>query len=222
MKYIKLFESFEDYDPYELMITPPHKKAEMLVQEIKKSKSNLNLVSDLITLGANLEWEDESNNNFTILHYCAWKDKPIIGDLVIKAGANVDAQDKSNRTPLHICATYNRVEFGKLLLDSGCNPNLINIDGESPLHFAVNWNRKGIVELLLKYGANPNIQDNLDMSTPLHKAMHEYSTDIPKMLLDAGADTELKNSFNHTAEYLARFNGYSDIWKLINKYKKTQ
>jgi hypothetical protein len=58
------------------------------------------------------------------------------------------------------------------------------------------------------------------MSTPLHKAMHEYSLDIPKMLLDAGADTELKNSLNHTAEYLARFNGYSDLIKLIKKYEK--
>ena len=42
MKYIKLFENFEDYDPYELMITPPNKKAEMLIDEIRKPEPNLN------------------------------------------------------------------------------------------------------------------------------------------------------------------------------------
>jgi F0F1-type ATP synthase membrane subunit b/b' len=30
MKYIKLFEAFKPHDPYELMIIPPNKKAEMM------------------------------------------------------------------------------------------------------------------------------------------------------------------------------------------------
>ena len=36
MKYLKLFENFDSYDPYELMITPPNKKGEMLVSELEK------------------------------------------------------------------------------------------------------------------------------------------------------------------------------------------
>jgi len=220
MKYLSLFENFEEYNPYDLMIMFPNERSQMIVKEIKKPNQNLNLVEDLISLGANLEWVDESNNSFTLLHHCAWKDKPIIAELLIKAGANVDAQDISNRSPLHLCATYNRIKVGKLLLDSGCNPNSVNKDGESPLHFAVNWKKAHFVELLLSYSANPNLQDDLDMSTPLHKAMHEYSLEIPKMLLDAGADPELENSLHHTAEYIARFNGYTDIVKLIERYKK--
>ena len=38
MKNIKLLENFEPYDPYELMITPPNKKAEMIIEEINKKK----------------------------------------------------------------------------------------------------------------------------------------------------------------------------------------
>jgi hypothetical protein len=40
------------------MIIPPNKQAEMIIEEIRKSKPNLNLVSDLIVLGANLDWQD--------------------------------------------------------------------------------------------------------------------------------------------------------------------
>ena len=49
MKYIKLFENFGDYDPYELMILPPNKKGEMFWDEIKKrDDANFDLLRDLI------------------------------------------------------------------------------------------------------------------------------------------------------------------------------
>ena len=84
MKYLKLFENFEDYDPYELMITPPNKKAEMIISEImKKGKANLNLVSDLIVLGANIDWQD--NDGYTALHRCAYENELEFSKLLIDA-----------------------------------------------------------------------------------------------------------------------------------------
>ena len=92
MKYLKLFENFDSYDPYELMIIPPNKKAEMLIEEIKKEdKANLNLVRDLITLGANLDWQD--NDGRTALHWCARLNHPEIARMLIEAGADVNIQD---------------------------------------------------------------------------------------------------------------------------------
>ena len=92
MKYIKLFENFEDYDPYELMMVPPYKKGEMLFKEIeKRDKANLNLVSDLIVLGANLDWQD--NDGWTALHVCAYKNRPEILRMLIDAGADLNMQD---------------------------------------------------------------------------------------------------------------------------------
>ena len=54
------------YDIYELMITPPNKKAEMIMDELKKDEPNLNLVRDLIALGANIDWQN--HNEWTALH----------------------------------------------------------------------------------------------------------------------------------------------------------
>jgi ankyrin repeat protein len=88
MKYLKLFENFDSYDPYELMIIPPNKKAEMIVGEIRKNEPNLNLVSDLIVLGANLEWQDEDNYNYTPLHRASIRGKVEIVRMLIDAGAD--------------------------------------------------------------------------------------------------------------------------------------
>ena len=111
MKYIKLFENFEPYDPYELMITPPNKQGEMLVREIeKKGKANLNLVGDLITLGANIYWQD--NDGWTALHWCAYKNHPEIARMLIDAGADKTIPNNDGELPYELTTSQ---ELKKLL-----------------------------------------------------------------------------------------------------------
>ena len=104
MKYIKLFENFEPYDPYELMITPPNKKGEMLVREIeKKGKANLNIVGDLITLGANIDWQD--NVGRTALHRCASYNHSRIAKMLIDAGADMNMRNNDGKLPYELART---------------------------------------------------------------------------------------------------------------------
>jgi hypothetical protein len=134
MKYIRLFENFEDYDPYELMITPPNKKSEMLVQEINKREPNLNLVSDLIVLGANLDWQN--NDGWTALHWCAYFNHPEIAKMLLDAGADVNIQDEDGYTALHVSAFNNRIEITQVLIDAGADKTIYNNDGELPYELA--------------------------------------------------------------------------------------
>jgi ankyrin repeat protein len=134
MKYIKIFENFEEYDPYELMITPPNKKGEMLVEEIKKDKPNLNLVSDLIVIGANLDWQD--NFGRTALHYCGQYDHIEIAKMLIDAGADVNIQHSRGWTPLHIFTFYNHSRIVRMLLDAGADKTISDNDGKLPYEFA--------------------------------------------------------------------------------------
>ena len=111
MKYIKLFENFEDYDPYELMILPPNKKGEMIVREIeKRGKANLNLVRDLITLGADLDWQNEDGE--TMLHKCARWNSPEIARMLLDAGADKTIPDNSGKLPYEL---EHRKELKELL-----------------------------------------------------------------------------------------------------------
>ena len=79
------------YDIYELMIIPPNKKAEMIMDELKKDEPNLNLVRDLIALGANIDWQN--HNEWTALHECAFSNHKDILRVLIDAGADKSIRD---------------------------------------------------------------------------------------------------------------------------------
>jgi ankyrin repeat protein len=145
MKYLKLFENFDSYDPYELMIIPPNKKAEMVVGEIKKSKPNLNLVSDLIVLGANLDWQDEKWD-WTPLHWAAWYGRVEIARMLIDAKADLNLQGEYGWTPLHAAVKYGSVEIVRMLIDAGADVNLQDEDGKLPYELATTLEMKTILQ----------------------------------------------------------------------------
>ena len=159
MKYIKLFENFEDYDPYELMIIPPQKKAEMIMREIeKRDNANLNLVRDLIVLGANLEWHDE--NGKTALYWCARYNHLETARMLIDAGVDVNIQDNYGWTALHWCAIMNHPEIARMLIDAGADLNIQINGGQSALHWCAARNHPHIARMLIDAGADKTISDN--------------------------------------------------------------
>ena len=158
MKYLRLFENFEDYDPYELMIIPPNKKGEMLVEEIQKPEPNLDLVSDLIALGANLDWQDEYG--WTALHWCGWYNHLGIARMLIDAGADLNIQNNAGRTALYDCALYNRPEIARMLLDAGADVDVQGMFGSTALHVCARFNHLEIARMFIDAGADLNIQRN--------------------------------------------------------------
>jgi ankyrin repeat protein len=155
MKYIKLFENFEDYDLYELMIMHPNKKTEMLIQEIRKPKPNVNIVSDLINLGANLDWQDRLSQNRTALHLATYS-LPFtfippyysseIAGLIIDAGADTNIQDSWGDTPLHVVVRNNKSIIVQMLIDAGARTDIQNHDGKAPYELAQTEEMKKLLQ----------------------------------------------------------------------------
>ena len=160
MKYIKLFENFEDYDPYELMLVSPNDKTEMIFKEIeKKDKANLNLVSDLIALGANLDWQGDEG--WTVIHECAYHNHPEILKMLIGAGADLNIQRDDGWTALLLSAYRNHSEIAKILIGAEADLNMQeNNYGFTPLHVCANWNHPEILRMLIDAGADKTIQNN--------------------------------------------------------------
>ena len=168
MKYIKLFENFEPHDPYELMIIPPNKKAEMIMEECAKKGPNLNLINDLILLGANLDWQDEKYGK-TSLHWATqyWGNVEIVR-MLIDAGADVNLKDNNGDTPLHIASSSLDLDLVLLLLNGGADPNVKDNSSRTPRqqvapkyhyqysHFGqsqqdTDYNRKTILDILERW-----------------------------------------------------------------------
>ncbi len=160
MKYIKLFEAFKPHDPYELMIIPPNKQAEMILWEIEKAEPNLNLVNDLIVLGANLNWQDEDDFNRTPLHMAASRGKVEIAKILIDAGANVNVQNEWDNTPLHLAAMDGEIEIAQMLIDAGAYVDVQDIIGRTPLHWAAGRGQVEIARMLIDAGAKLDIPNN--------------------------------------------------------------
>ena len=160
MKYIKLFENFVPHDPYELMIIPPNKQAEMIMRECEKDEPNLNLVSDLIVLGANLDWQHEENYNWTPLHVAAGYGRVEIAKMLIDAGADLNVQDNSEQTPLHWAARFGEVEVVRMLIGAKADLNMQDNSEQTPLHRAADNGRVEIARMLIDAGARKDIHNN--------------------------------------------------------------
>jgi len=196
MKYIKLFENFDSYDPYELMITPPNKKAEMIIEELEKSEPNLDFIKDLIELGANLDWRGEDNK--PILYYAIYKNQVEVVKMLIDNDVDVRVKIGSfNSTPL-LESIHKDPEIVRMLIDAGADVNATSsFNSETPIYLAASYNRPIVMQMLLDAGADINIQDE-EGNTPLHiAATHGEERGIDN-LLKFGADGDIKNNRGYT------------------------
>lgn len=137
----------EPYDIYELMITFPDKKAEMIVKEIQNSNPDLNLVGDLIALGANLDWTNKYGKSalFTAIEWS----HPEIARMLIEAGADLNMHDESRLTPLHWCVYANNQEIAKMLLDAGADFEIRSCTGNTALDWCARYERPEI-EIMIR------------------------------------------------------------------------
>ncbi len=108
-----------------------------------------------------IKYED----GLTLLHIMASHFPLEILEMVINAGANLDARDSFGNTPLHVVENG---ENGKALLRAGANPNIKNNHGATPLHYAL----ADMTEALIKDArVNVNAKDNFGY-TPLDYAVN--------------------------------------------------
>lgn len=116
------------------------------------------------------------------LHYAAdgylaspnWDERRQVGmlNILLDAGAQIDAQDLNGATPLHRAVRTRCAAAVRFLLASGCDPLIRNKSGSMAFHLAVqNTGRGGsgeaeakqaqreIIEEFLKAGINPLLRD---------------------------------------------------------------
>lgn len=260
MKYLRLFEDFEkylkplgklertgdfSYDPYELMMISPQKKAEMIMKECEFEHPNLDLIRDLVALGADLEFYSETlgmplrsavfygklevvkilldggaSLDSPFLHVAILRGYKAIFKLLLEAGADPNTFNHNNETPLHVAARYTRdIEVFRLLLEAGANPNVKDAFTLTPLHHVTLVDLRDAVLLLLKYGADINAQEK-DGETALHMAIFNGYHDLVKLLLEKGADPYIVGRRGKNAFELAEKESPRRTIRLLDEYKK--
>ena len=115
-------------------------------------------------------------------------------EVLLKQGANANAQNNKGFTPLHFAAFEDASATAEVLLKQGANVNAKdNNAGGTPLHHAAVWDAFATAEVLLKQGANVNAKDN-EGGTPLHIAAREDAFATAEVLLKQGANVNAQDN----------------------------
>ena len=149
----------------------------------------------------------------TRLHRAATKE---IAEVLIAAGADVNAKNNRDMTPLHEAALSGRKEVAELLIAKSADVNAKRNDGKTPLALAIRWNKTEIAELLIANGADVNAKQ-VDGITPLHRAAHE-GYKIVKLLIAEGADVNAKDEDGYTPLDLAIRLRHPETADLLRKH----
>ena len=112
----------------------------------------------------------------TLLHIASEQiNEPKIMDLLVKSGANVNAQDAEGFTPLHMAAIHGNLKIVKKLVDLEANVNIVTTDGKNAAELAHLNEELEIEEYLkLKMASSQRTKENEFDSERAHLLKHHY------------------------------------------------
>ncbi|XP_037646230.1 ankyrin repeat domain-containing protein 50 [Sebastes umbrosus] len=153
----------------------------LLVLEDRLEKATL-----LIEKGG-VPLESRDSEGRTALHVASWQGCVEMVDLLLKHGANPNAQDAEGRPLMHSVAWTGHADVGRRLLEtSAVNIDLACHQRATALSIAAQEGHTNIVAMLLERGANPNHMDKYGRS-PVKVAGKHGHFNIVRLLESYGA-----------------------------------
>ncbi len=181
-------------------------------------------VNQLLAGGIDVNERDKNSNATVLMVASSYDGYSDMIELLIKRGADVNAQSSDGKTAL-MWAAGNAPDAVETLLNHRANVKLKMNDGMTAFLQAVFGVLSGkvsttVCDLLLKKGANVNTEltSNSAMGwTALHYAAISGDVELVKYLIRKGANVNHKSSEGSSALYLAKQNGYKEIVNILKK-----
>ena len=150
-------------------------------------------------------------DGMTALHWAAERGDEVLGEVLIYAGARMDAGTRiGHYTPLHLAARGAHASVVTLLLEAGSDPAARTTNsGASPLHLAAAASDPSVVSALIEWGADANAREAAWGQTPLVFAAANNRVAVIRALLQAGADPSL-TTHSVDVEEQARADGVAE------------
>ena len=183
-------------------------------------------VVKLLLAVPDIEVNARRDNGATALHITAEYGFPVITDLLIKRGADVNQPMYPGMSPLCMAIHYGRVDVVRILLQApGIRVNQTIVDGATPLGIAARHGHKDIVRRLLRKGADPNLVSTNGIG-PLHVACLYGHTAIVQMLINKQADSNLRITASGgescTLYDLAQLGNNREVMAVLTAHRQAQ
>jgi uncharacterized protein len=128
----------------------------------------------------------------TALHWASYRDNLDAADVLLKAGAKVNAANDLGVTPLWPACENGSSAMVRKLLAAGANPNTALLAGETPLMVAARSGYPDVVQQLLAKDANVNAHGSRGQTALMWAAAQGHPA-VVKVLLAYHADLKLKS-----------------------------
>jgi ankyrin repeat protein len=138
----------------------------------------------------------------TALHWAVERDDIELADLLIRAGARVDARTREGVMPLQLAAVNGSAQMLDRLLKAGADPNApLTAASDTAVMMAARTGKPDAIRVLVEGGANVNAKESWGGTTALMWAVSEGHALAAQALIAAGADV------NARSNYVAAANG---------------
>lgn len=121
-----------------------------------------------------------------------------IAELLLKAGAEVNAADAEGMTPLLVALARQREELLDLLTAAGADVTLKDQRGRAALHYAAQGNLPAMIDRLAEMKVDVNAADDTG-NTALHMAAMRMRPVVIESLLSRGANVNAVNPQGESA-----------------------
>jgi ankyrin repeat protein len=129
----------------------------------------------------------------TALHWAVHRDDVETTDLLIRAGARVDAANRHGLTPLAMASLYGNAAMVKRLLEAGADPKQVGPAGETTVMRAARNGNPEVIALLAAAGADVNAKESTRGTTALMWAAEQKHPLAVTALLERGADVAARS-----------------------------
>ena len=164
-----------------------------------------------------VEVNHEENKGFTALHFAVQEGHDDVVEVLIDAGADIDARTSEGCTHLHYACGGGKLAIVKVLVKAGADVCATYSEGTTCVMSAVHDRHTETVRYLVSLpDVDVNHEEN-DSFTALHFAVQEGHHDVVEVLIDAGADIEAKSSEGCAPLHYACGDGKLAIVKLLVK-----
>ncbi|MYH08822.1 MAG: hypothetical protein F4143_01400 [Gemmatimonadales bacterium] len=153
-------------------------------------RGDLDAVRSLLVAGEDVN--GALGDGMTALHWAAMKGRLDLAEVLIDAGADLEAGTRlGGHTPLHVASRAAHGLLVEALLKAGADADAATSTGATALHFAAAAGSPEAVEALLRHGADADAREPEWGQTPLMFAAAAGRAGSVSALIDAGADASL-------------------------------
>ena len=213
-------------DPNYILGQDDYKRSHFHFYINKERKIDKAMFDLFISKGANLETRDFFDETPLITAAGLEYSMTDNAKYLLKAGADIQAENKHGKTPLMTAVFSQNMELIKTLLKAGAPVDQKAKDGNTALVGMIGMGQErekekiAIMKMLLDAGANIN-EPNKEGDTALHECIKsKWYVEMLKFLVSQNLDSSIKNAKGKTALDQAIINENMEATKILLKIEK--